>query len=101
MNQALKNRVAWIVVSSADPNEVSLVLKAALVAVIPTIMTFSGLVHTNLGDGSLLTALVDGIAQFTQSALMLVASAMAIYGTARKIFFLVFPKGAVSTISQS
>ena len=101
MNQALKNLVAWIVVSSADPNEVSLVVKVALVAVIPTIMTIAGLAHINLGDGSLLTTLVDGVVQFVQTALMLIASAMAIYGTARKIFFLAFPKGTVSSISQS
>jgi hypothetical protein len=101
MKQALQKLIAWIVVSSADPNEVSLTVKGALVAVVPTLMAVAGFAHINLGDGSLLTSLVDGLAQVIQVALTLVATAMAVWGTVRKVYYLIVPKNGPSTISQS
>jgi hypothetical protein len=73
MKQAFQKLIGWIVVSSADPDEVSLTVKGALVAVVPTLMAVAGLAHINLGDGSLLTSFVDGLAQLIQAALTLVA----------------------------
>jgi hypothetical protein len=101
MKQALKNLVAWIVVSSADPTEVSLTVKAALVAVIPTLMAVAGVAHINLGDGTVLTSLVDALVQFIQVALTLIATAMAVWGAVRKVWYLLFPKNGASTISQA
>ena len=101
MKQALQKLIAWIVVSSADPDEVSLTVKGALVAVIPTLMAVAGIAHINLGDGSLLTSLVDALAELIQVTLTLVATAIAVWGITRKIWYLVFPKSAASTISQS
>jgi hypothetical protein len=101
MKQALKNLIAWVVTSSADPSEVSLTVKGALIAVIPTLMAVAGIAHINLGDGSLLTSFVDALAQFIQIALTLVATAIAVWGAARKVWYLLFPKDTTSTVSQS
>ena len=100
MKQALQNVIAWIVVSSADSSEVSLTVKAALLAVIPTLMAVAGIAHINLGDGSALTSLVDVLAQFIQVALTLIASAMAVWGAARKVWYLAFPKNGASTVTK-
>jgi len=97
MKEALKNLIAWIVVSSADPGEVSLTVKGALIAVIPTLMAVAGIAHINLGDGSVLTSLVDGIAQFIQAALTLVATVVIVVGAARKLWYLVFPQKAAQS----
>ena len=98
MKQALNNLVQWIIVSSADASEVYLTVKAALVAVIPTLKAEAGIAHVNLGDGSLLTTLVEDIAQLIQTTLTLIATAMAVYGSLRKIFFLAFPKNTTATL---
>jgi hypothetical protein len=100
MKQALKNLIAWVVTSSADPSEVSLTVKGALIAVIPTLMAVAGVAHINLGDGSLLTSFVDALAQFIQIALTLVATAIAVCGAARKVRYLLFTKDASATLTQ-
>jgi hypothetical protein len=101
MKQALKNLISWIVTSSADPSEVSLTVKGALIAVIPTLMAVAGVAHINLGDGSLLTSFVDALAEFIQIALTLVATGIAAWGAARKVWYLIFRKDAPSTTSQA
>ena len=84
--EALQKIVAWIVVSSADPTEVSLTVKAALVAVLPMIMAVAGLAHVNLGDNQL-TTVTNAIVMFIQGALTCVAAAMALYGIIRKRYY--------------
>lgn len=96
MKQALKNLIAWVVTSSADPTEVSLTVKGALIGVVPTLMAVAGVAHINLGDGSLLTSLVDALAQFIQVALTLIATAIAVWGALRKVYYLVAPANSVS-----
>src|SRR5436305_1423909 len=94
MKNAIENIVAWIVVSSADPTEISLTVRGALVGIIPTLMAVAGIAHINLGDGSILTTLVDGIASTVQLALTLVATAMTVYGATRKLWYLIFSRDA-------
>jgi hypothetical protein len=96
IKQALMAVFEWILVSSADPNEVSLTVKGALVAIIPGVMALAGLAHVNLGDGSVLTGLFDAVAQFVQSLLTVVATVMTVVGAVRKVYFLLVPPNSTS-----
>jgi uncharacterized membrane protein len=98
MKIALENMINWVLTSSADATEVSLTVRGALIGAIPTIMALSGFAHINLGDGSILTGLFDGTAQFIQSALTVIAAAMTIFGALRKLYHLVVPANSISSI---
>jgi hypothetical protein len=77
--------VRWIVVSSADPQEISLSIKGVLVGLVPYVIAISGLAHLNVGQDQM-TGLIDGVANVIQYALALVSGVMMVWGMARKIW---------------
>lgn len=90
MKEIFKKVIAWIVNSSSDPSQVSLTLRGALVAAIPTVMVIAHIANINLGQPQLTTG-VDDVVAFVQNALALVATAMVVYGGARKVWYSAFP----------
>lgn len=94
MKDIFKKVISWIVDSSANPSQVSLTLRGALVATIPTIMIIVHISNINVGQPQL-TVGIDDVVAFVQNALALVATAMVVYGGARKVWYSVFsPKVA-------
>lgn len=77
--------VRWVVVSSADPKEISLTIKGVLVGLVPYVMVLVGLAHLNVGQDQL-TTLIDGIADVIQYLLALISVSMTVVGMARKIW---------------
>jgi uncharacterized membrane protein (GlpM family) len=75
----------WIVVSSADPGEISLTIKGVLVGLVPYVIALAGLGHLNFGADQLNTA-IDAVATFVQAGLALVSAAMVLVGMARKVW---------------
>jgi hypothetical protein len=79
----------WIVTSSADPNKLSLTLKAGIPFII-MILGWQGV------DGAVVSPLLGEAANQVANSLVLVAqlgtAAIAAYGLARKIYFTVFSK---------
>jgi|GEM_PF-2883593 len=75
----------WIVLSSANPSEVSLTIKGALVGALPLIMAGIGLAHLNIGQDAI-TPIFDTIASIVQGLLTLVSLGVMLYGMLRKVW---------------
>jgi len=90
MLQIALNRVLeWILVSAADPNEVSLTIRGLLIAVVPSILFALGLAHVNLGQEQL-TGIIDATVAFIGAALQAIGYAIALWGVIRKAWYTVF-----------
>ena len=83
--KSLNTLARWIVVSSADPAEISLTIKGVLLGTIPTIMFAVGLAHLNIGQDQL-TALFDAVAALVQTLFTVVAAVLTVYGMVRKLW---------------
>jgi hypothetical protein len=83
--KSLNTLARWIVVSSANPAEISLTIKGVLIGIIPNAMLLVGLAHLNVGQDQL-TLLFDAVANLVQAVLTAVASVMTVYGLARKLW---------------
>ena len=83
--KSLNTLARWIVVSSADPAEISLTIKGVLVGTIPTVMFAVGVAHLGIGQDQL-TALFDAVANLVQVLRTGVAAAMTVYGMVRKLW---------------
>src|SRR5690242_12220385 len=77
--------VRWVVVSSANPQEISLTIKGVLVGLVPYGIALIGLTHVSVGADQLNT-FIDGIATLVQDLLGIVSVSMAIVGLCRKIW---------------
>lgn len=73
-----------ILVSSVDPQKVSLTVKGFILAALPVVITIAGLTHLNLGQQEI-TGLANGIIDFIASMASLASAAMIVYGLARKM----------------
>jgi hypothetical protein len=74
--------LTWLLISSKDPEKVSLTIKGILTGAIPVITIVLGLAHIQVGD---LTPFVDGIINVVQTALAAIAAVMTVWGLFRKI----------------
>lgn len=72
-------------------------MKAAFVAVVPTLMLVIGMAHWNIGQDQL-TQLFDGIVAVVQDALILVAAVVAVVGFARKLILSVQGQNQVNQV---
>jgi hypothetical protein len=93
MQQDRRNIVAWITASSANPSEVSLTLKGLLIGAIPAILTISGIANLNL-DNATLTSFFDAVVSFVNALLIIVATAMTLWGAIRKVYYAIKPATA-------
>ena len=78
----LKSIWNWVVYSSANPQKLSLTLKA----IIPFLALF-GVAETDIFDGA-----IESIVHFVSLTGAWITGAMATYGALRKIFFFFYPK---------
>ena len=74
--------LTWLLVSSKDPEKLSLTIKGILVGILPVLSAVFGLANVQLGD---LTPIVDAIAAAVQTFIAFVAAAIALYGLVRKV----------------
>lgn len=82
--------INWIVTSSANPEKVSLTVKGALIAIIPSLLVFSQMMHWGWSNDQL-TLVVEAIASIVSAFLVCV-------GIIRKIYYLFYPIKSTSTI---
>lgn len=80
----MKKIINWLVISSADPEKLSLTVKGFLVGIIPIVSFVLHFSKINLGDETL-TSLIDSIVVLIQAALGIVAGIVFVVGLVRKI----------------
>lgn len=74
----------WLVFSSANPQRVSLTLKAFLITLATYTTVLAGFAHIQL-PSELITQVINGVVNVTQQLLMLVSTAVTVIGLVRKI----------------
>lgn len=75
----------WLMVSSANPENTSLTIKAALAGAITIGTMFLGLANIHVGSADT-TAFVDEVIAIVQAIAALVAGVTGLYGLIRKIW---------------
>jgi uncharacterized membrane protein len=88
--EKFKKVIEWIVVSSENPQNVSLTMRGLMIAFIPTIMMLVPLVTTVFGihlsiTSESLTSIVNDIVSLSTIALTVVGTCISGYGLVRKI----------------
>lgn len=77
-------QIPKIFVSSVNPQQLGLTVKAALVALVPLVLIITGMTNVNLGQEDL-TAIVDGIVNVVVAVSTALSVIMAFVGIIRKI----------------
>lgn len=77
--------LAWLILSSKNPQAVSLSVKAGLVLLLTWLTTIAGLGHIQLPTEDL-TNLIDTIVQITQLGLTLISAIYTAIGIVRKVW---------------
>lgn len=80
----MKKFWAWLVLSSNDPQKVSLTVKSVLTGLATYALFFTGLFHLNVGASDL-SVFTDQIATLVGSVLTIVSCITGVYGFIRKI----------------
>ena len=74
----------WLVVSSANPQKISLTVKGVIISLIPILLTLSGIAHLSItSDG--ITNIASLIANLIDVSFTIIASISIVYGIIRKI----------------
>ncbi len=81
----MKKFWAWLLLSSSDPEKVSLTIKSAGAMFATYIIFFTGLFHKNIQPSDL-EVLTNGIANFVSLALMAISAVVGVWAALRKIF---------------
>lgn len=87
----IKTAWAWIITSSKDPSRYSLMVRGALLAIVPTVLSVLsaacgfGLICLGVGAGDL-NQVAENVGAIVQSVLTIVAALMFVYGLLRKIY---------------
>lgn len=80
----MKKFWAWLLLSSEDPNQASLMVKAGLSAAVTYIVFFTGLFHRGANASEIQVAF-DQIGALVGAVLMVIHSVRAIWGATKKI----------------
>lgn len=80
-----KKFIAWILVSSEDPQSVALTVKGAAVAAIPAILFIAGVGHFSGITSDALTQGISDFVTFLQYALYTIGAGVTFYGFVRKL----------------
>ncbi len=84
--QNILNRIArWIVLSSANPSQVSLTVKAVLVAALPYVMLLIGAGHWNVGQDQV-SMVINSASDIIFYLLSAIAAVMGALGVGRKLW---------------
>ena len=84
MSNLISTALAWLILSSKNPQSVSLSVKAGLTLALTWVTVIAGLGHIQLPTADL-TTLIDTIVQLTQLGLMAVSGIYTAIGLVRKI----------------
>ena len=87
----LKSIIKWLVVSSENPENVSLTLQATVVAFIPAIMIALHLLNIPIGQNEVQN-IIGLIEANLVVALQMIAAGIALFGGIRKIYNTIFDK---------
>lgn len=77
--------INWLVISSSDPNKVSLTVKGVLTAAIPTILFVAHLAGVDAIVGQNAQSVIDAVGTFVMGGLYAVSAIVSLYGAIRKI----------------
>lgn len=80
----MKKFIVWLVLSSKDPEKVSLTIKGILASVATYVVFFTSLFHLNFNVTDL-TTIGDMISKIIEALLMIVSMVTALIGAVRKI----------------
>lgn len=80
----MKKFIAWLILSSKDPQKVSLTVKGFLGAAATYVVFFTGLFHLNITADNV-TTLTDSLVYFVKVFLELVSVITTIVGAIRKL----------------
>lgn len=78
----MKTFIIWLLVSSKDPNKLSLFVKGFLGTVVTVLTMVFGLANVQVGD---LTPIVDSIVSVVQAIAVLISAVVALVGLVRKV----------------
>ena len=81
----MKKIFAWLILSSKNPQQVSLTIKGVLVGAVTYVVFFAGLFHVTLSPSDL-TSLIESVVQVIEMVLTLVSVITTAWGFARKIY---------------
>ncbi len=80
----MKKIIAWLVLSSKDPQRISLMLKGIFTAAVTYIVFFAGIFHINVGQSDI-AILSDAVVKIVETALTFISAIVTIVGLFRKI----------------
>lgn len=80
----MKKFLVWLVLSSQNPQKVSLTVKSFLTAATTYIVFFAGILHFNIGASDVAIA-IDNIVKVISDILMVISSAATAWAFIRKI----------------
>jgi len=76
--------IAWIVLSSKDPQKVSLMIKGAAAWAGTYILFFAGIFHFNVGQSDV-ASIFEAVAKFVEYALYAISAVSTVWGLIRKV----------------
>lgn len=98
-NINIKSIIAWIVVSSENPQAVSLTVKGALLSIVPTLLLLANFQWFQHLTPDLINVIINYVVIFVQDALYAISFSIAGYGIIRKIINTWFiPDADVTTV---
>lgn len=80
----MKKIIAWLVLSSKDPQKVSLMIKGILTGAVTYIIFFAGMFHINLVQTDL-NQIIEGLVKIIEVALTLFSAIATLVGAIRKV----------------
>lgn len=91
----LQRSLAWLLLSSKNPNEWGLTLKASLGYGASWLVTIVGLTHLHVPGPELVSQVIDAIVAFIVTTGQWVSLAITTYGIVRKLITTIFGSNAV------
>lgn len=78
----MKAFLVWLIVSSKDPEKLSLFIKGFLGVAVSVVTMLLQFAHVQVGD---LTPVVDALVALVQAAAVFISAAVAVWGLVRKV----------------
>lgn len=96
ITEAFQKVVVWLLISSSNPNEVSLTIKGVLLGLVPAAMTLFGAAHVVVGipiiDSQIVIDIINTAVGTLQAVLIAISAGVALLGAFRKLWNTVFAK---------
>lgn len=82
--ETIKKGLRWLVISSQNPQKVSMTVKGALMVSVPFVVQFSGLLNLATDQESL-KVMVEQVASLVNTGLTFIGTSYMLYGIVRKM----------------